>query len=383
MACLPPSTLDNPLAEAMELTRTAPAQVAAVAIGAIVGVALFALAVVLIRRISRRRPAFLGGATDVVFIPPYATGVHAPSTSMRVARPVPPPVSAPEVFVRLPTAAPANAPFAQNFTPSSALSARAFAKMGYPFADSESESVSAVERLAGIEEVEELASSELCALDTGSLPRAPETAPMLGAPAVPRPIDSIPCALDSLPAPSSSSVETGPMSAVTIGRIVSIDAPSTDASSPDSLSTARVAPLQPLEAPTPAAPIASASRTPSSMAPPPRPLLALPHPTLPPLSSSVMRAASIADLDLDDAPTQLREPLFDEPPQPPRRVTPPKIRQVTPAPPRTAQAQGTTPPQAESPLPPTSQCSASAALREPPRRGMLPSRHSWATSPRN
>jgi hypothetical protein len=295
MACFLPSTLDNPLAEAMELTRTAPAQVAAVAIGALIGVVLFAVALVAYSRRRPRRHPFDGTATDVVFIPPYPTRLPVHGGPARVAPPVPPPApnSEPQIFVRAP-----------GFTPSSALSARAFAKMGYPFAAPGAD-------VAGLEEIEELASSEVCALDSGAVARVLETAPMpvQGGHVAP-PLESIPCALDSLPALSSSSIETGPMSAVTMGRIVSIDA------GPEERET--------LNKP----------------------------------SSSVMRSASIAELDLDDAPTQLREPLFDEPPQPWRRLTPPKIRQVTPSPPRVA------PPQ-----------------EEPARRGMLPQRNSWASRP--
>ncbi len=51
-------------------------------------------------------------------------------------------------------------------------------------------------------------------------------------------------------------------------------------------------------------------------------------------SSGTMRAARIDDLQFDDAPTEVVETLFDEPPQPRTRSARPKIRQIQPAPPR-------------------------------------------------
>ncbi len=63
-------------------------------------------------------------------------------------------------------------------------------------------------------------------------------------------------------------------------------------------------------------------------------------PEVTPHSGTMMRAAdgptgaSIADLSFDDAPTEIAETVFDEPPQPLRRSDPPKIRPIQPAPPR-------------------------------------------------
>ncbi|MDB4944234.1 MAG: hypothetical protein JWP97_3768 [Labilithrix sp.] len=66
---------------------------------------------------------------------------------------------------------------------------------------------------------------------------------------------------------------------------------------------------------------------------------AAPHPlSIIPSSSRIciapVRAASFADLDLDDGQTEIAAPIFDEPPQPRRRTDPPKIRPITPAAPR-------------------------------------------------
>jgi hypothetical protein len=51
-------------------------------------------------------------------------------------------------------------------------------------------------------------------------------------------------------------------------------------------------------------------------------------------SGTMMRAAPIADLELDDAPTEIAETVFDEPPRPRMRSEPPKIRPIVPKPPR-------------------------------------------------
>lgn len=52
------------------------------------------------------------------------------------------------------------------------------------------------------------------------------------------------------------------------------------------------------------------------------------------------RGASVADLDLEDnGATQISETIFDEPPQPRRRSDPPKIRPKAPSPPRFPSAQ--------------------------------------------
>ena len=263
MACFLPAIAANPLAPAIELSRGVPAEIVAATVGALFGVALFGVALVLF---SRRKPrmAFQGASSDVVFVPPYPVvrGMWPPAPH------VPNAGQGPAAAPAASGSAPAMAPSAPRlgFVPSTALSARAFAKLGYAFDGS-----SATRRVDDGQEPEELASSELEVIATGERTVREE---LVAAP------ESIPCMLESFPALASDG-ETGPMSAVT---------------------------LEPAVAP--------ADRRPTS--------------------SGLPAAAPIADLDVDDGPTQLCEPFFDEPPQPRRRGTPPKIRPIPPAPPRSA-----------------------------------------------
>jgi hypothetical protein len=59
-----------------------------------------------------------------------------------------------------------------------------------------------------------------------------------------------------------------------------------------------------------------------------------------PASSSAMRGArgargaSMAEFEVDDSPTEIGETFFDEPPRPRARAARPKIRAISPAPPR-------------------------------------------------
>lgn len=53
-------------------------------------------------------------------------------------------------------------------------------------------------------------------------------------------------------------------------------------------------------------------------------------------SSASLRAASFADLDMDDGQTEIAETIFDEPPKPLRRSEPPRIRPISPSRPRFA-----------------------------------------------
>jgi len=147
----------NPLAPAVELARSLPTQIVAAAVGALVGIALFSVMTLIVAR-RRARPAFQAAATDLVFIPPYP-----PAPRPVVSPPAPLPPRGPT------TAAPVSISDAPRrplgFVPSTALSARAFAKMGYSFATPE----------------------------------------------------SIPCVVESVPAVASSpAIETGPMSAVSM-----------------------------------------------------------------------------------------------------------------------------------------------------------------------
>lgn len=236
----------------IELTKDVPAEAIAVGVGALVGVTLFVCAMIAFRSSKKKqqnsgrplpRPSL--SANEVIFMAPAPTSPQA--TRDR------------SVFPAAPSIHPAN-PVGPHFKPSSALSARVFAKMGMTF-----------------EQEEALQSSELCVVGgTAPMPVLDANGQRAGAPAVaaipaaipepvsvPMPLASVECVFDDSPPPSSSSAETQPASVVS------------------------------------------------------------------------MRAASIVDLDIDDSPTELREPLFDDPPQKLRRMTPPKIRKVEPAAPRT------------------------------------------------
>lgn len=246
-----------PFTQAIELTHHVRGETLAVAVGALLGVAIFVAAVVVA---SRRKPTL-----GLAVLP--ATELAFASRADRVAPPRPWP-SAPPMRVAQAHApasaaphAPASAPPALVVTAdvsrSTERAAAAFAKMGFAFG----------ERLEGA-------------------PREPGPR----ASAAPR---------------DTSAVETGPASAVTVHPIISVGA----------------APPSKRAAPSPG-PLAILRRS----------------------SSSVMAAAPIAELDLDDAPTELGEPFFDvdaglpapivRAPEPCRRVAAPKIRPIAPAPPR-------------------------------------------------
>lgn len=288
MACFLPAIAANPLAPAIELTRSVPPEALAIAAGAVVGVALFG---VMFALLSRRKPRVVlhAAATDVVLIPPYPVAPSAwpPAKCVEQQRPGPYAPSLPPAGVS-PAPRAHGAPL--GFVPSSALSARAFAKMGYTFAGSDGAADARTEARAieELEELEEIASSELCALETGAVS------------AVVAPPESIPCVLESFAA-LGSAVETGPMSAVTLEPVRSS-------------------------------------------------------------SSSMLAAAPIGDLDLDDGPTELREPFFDEPPQPRRRSAPPRIRPIPPTPPRSTEVDARTT-SGRAPLPPVT--TPPASLRQP------------------
>ncbi|MBN9160564.1 MAG: hypothetical protein BGO98_14745 [Myxococcales bacterium 68-20] len=162
------SNAANPFAQ---VTPHVPAEALAVAAGALIGVAIYGLALALLsRRKPRRRPAFQGAAADIASIASYAA-VPAVRRYRDVAASHPPP----RVFA-------APAPY------SNALAAGGFAKMGFAFG----------ERVhAGPTSANEAAD------------------------------DSIPCELESMPLVSGgSSDETGPMAAVTVQPIIPIGDPS-------------------------------------------------------------------------------------------------------------------------------------------------------------
>ena len=54
----------------------------------------------------------------------------------------------------------------------------------------------------------------------------------------------------------------------------------------------------------------------------------------PPSGTRALAAAPIHDLSFDDGPTEIAETVFDEPPRPPTRSEPPRIRPIQPSPPR-------------------------------------------------
>ena len=244
-----PAIAVNPL----ELAHAVPMQVVAAAVGALVGVALFAV-IVLVAVRRRPRPAFQAAATDVVFIPPYAVAARPGVT---VSTSVAPPSSSPTPRRPL------------GFVPSTALSARAFAKLGYSFA------------------------APGRAVHEGTMSSS-STAASSEEPARPAGLE---------PEPAKWTAE-----------VAACDAPS---------------PAQQHHEETVA--LKSFPRLASFPAVAASPAIEVVPPTT---SATGLAAAPIADLDLDDGPTQLCEPYFDEPPQPRRRVAPPKIRQVPPTPPR-------------------------------------------------
>lgn len=276
------------LGRVIELTKDVPAEAIAVGVGALVGVTLFVCVMVAFRS-SKKRQQISGGprppslsANEVIFMAPAPIAPKSPQATRDRS-----------VFPAAPIH-PAN-PVGPHFKPSSALSARVFAKMGMTF-----------------EQEEALQSSELCVVGgTAPMPvldahgqRAPAIPAAIPEPiSVPMPLASVECVFDDSP-PSSSSAETQPASVVS------------------------------------------------------------------------MRAASIVDLDIDDSPTELREPLFEDPPQKLRRMTPPKIRKVEPAAPRTPSEP---PPPQRGMLPKT----ASQSPTQPPLGPLPPvtAPFRWASSP--
>jgi hypothetical protein len=273
---------------AIELPRSITPEIAGLTVGAFVGVVGFIAVMLLVARPARRRSRRVRmGADQVVFIPPYGTMQRDTPLPPR-AFTIPPPSSA---------HMPVGAPYAQHghaqhghaqhghaqphaqaydpgFRPSTALSARVFAKMGY-------------------------------AADETSFPDAMGSDPELFVE-----VDMTDAEGHVLPSKTP---------AVTVAPVVVLsgDAPKrADKSEP-------VLPAD-KSAPHPLGIIKSSS---SAMR---APAIA----AAPPASPAPMRAASIADLAYDDSPTEIGETYFDEPPQPRRRTDPPKIRAKAPAPPR-------------------------------------------------
>ena len=245
---------------AIELPRSITPAVAGLTVGLFVGVVGVIAVLVFVGRGQRRsvRRARLG-ADEVVFIPPYGT--------MRRDTPLPPRAFARDAAVHAPVPG-------YGFRPSSALSARAFAKMGYSDEDADYVGAGVVER----------------ATEIGDSPSAD---PMV--------------TIDVDFADDSEVFEAAPQP-VSVAPVVLISAEkSAEKSAPH--------PLGIIKSTSEAMRPASASSSDSSS--PMRPA-----------------AASIAELSFDDSPTEIGETYFDEPPQPRRRTDPPRIRPITPAGPR-------------------------------------------------
>ncbi len=252
---------------AIELPRSITPAVAGLTVGLFFGLVGVIAVMVFVGRGQRRssRRARLG-ADEVVFIPPYGT--------MRRDTPLPPQAFAPRAH----QAAAMHAPVpGYGFRPSSALSARVFAKMGYRDDDAD-----ANDYVGGdvIERPTELADS-------------PSSDPMV--------------TVDVDFADSEVFQASALPPAVLVAPVVMVSA--AEKSAPHPLGIIKST----SEAMRPAA--ASVSDSSSAMRP-------------------VSVGASIAELSFDDSPTEIGETYFDEPPQPRRRTDPPRIRPIAPAGPR-------------------------------------------------
>jgi len=262
---------------AIELPPFITPTVAGLTVGAFVGVVGFVAVLLLVGRAPRRAPPrAMASADSVVYIPPYIPA-HAPP---------PAPVAVADPFAAPAPRAPAYgspsgygqtghtevlARGALPFRPSTALSARAFAKMGY-----------ASDGLDRPDSDPELY------VDMGTLEPDEELA-------VEHPVSVAPVFLAAPPAPSAPLAPSAP-------------SPAPAASIP---------------------PPVLGPRDPSKSGP--HPLGIIPSSSA---AMRAVTAASIADLELDDDATQIAETIFDEPPQPRRRTDPPKIRPIAPSPPR-------------------------------------------------
>ena len=116
---VPSTALD----QVLELPEAISPTMAGVLVGLVTAVIVFTVfAIVILKRTKRpTEPSSLrASANDVVFIPPYSAALPAPARVPSFPSAPPPP---------------RHAPSGQNFVPSSALSARAFAKMGFAFGE--------------------------------------------------------------------------------------------------------------------------------------------------------------------------------------------------------------------------------------------------------
>jgi hypothetical protein len=300
---------------ALELPQVSPA-LAGLTVGAIVGVVGFIAVLLIVGRANRkpaRRPAM--AADQVVFIPPYGTiqrdtplPPQAFATPGRVYGQLQPQPQDYQPQASFQQQQPQHFPAARldaltqpsavgrplPFVPSTSLSARVFAKMGY--------AVDAEDK-GGAPNADPVHSVELDMFDEDEL--VPSNTPL---PAAPRVLALVP---ESAPVLVSPVVVLGDANANPSPRASSIPPPSRDVPRLHESGTVR-----------------SASADKSA-----------PHPLgIIKSSSTAMKAAaagaSIADLAFDDGPTEIGETYFDEPPQPRRRTDPPKIRPIAPSGPR-------------------------------------------------
>jgi hypothetical protein len=245
---------------AIELPRSITPAVAGLTVGLFFGVVGVIAVFVFVGRGQRRssRRARLG-ADEVVFIPPYGT--------MRRDTPLPPRAFAPQ-----PQAPSVHAPVpGYGFRPSSALSARVFAKMGHRDDDADA----------------------LDYVGAGVVERATEVA-------------------DS---PSADPMVT-----------VDVDFADSEVFQAASLPPAvLVAPVMMVSAEKSAPhPLGIIKSTSEAMRPA----------SVSVSAASTSSGASISELSFDDSPTEIGETYFDEPPHPRRRTDPPRIRAIAPAGPR-------------------------------------------------
>jgi hypothetical protein len=331
--------------QALELPSAVSPALAGVVVGAVAGVAVFLTIFLLL---TRRKPTRgMASATQVVFIPPYATN----ATNVARTSSVPPahPSSFPPPSGQLPAATPnvAQSQHAGSFVPASSLSARAFAKMGYAFGDrlpgAVNDPFDAIEERMMAENAEVLSDDDLVDEEpSGVKPIEAGPAPTVVLTGAPRKPDSTPHPLGIIRSDSAVAKAMTPpsgvsrVSAIPVAPVVAAFRPSIPEPEPTQIGLGLAPdPIDPPSAPSIDPPSASGA-----------------HP----------RSVSIEALDYDDAPTEFCEPYFDEPLQPRTRGSRPKIRKMSAAPPRFP-----TP----SPRPAAKSFSSLPAIAPPPRGASL------------
>lgn len=263
--------------------------VVGVVLGALVGVVVFIGVVVVVAMRGHKRAVASSASPalsdEVVVIPPYTTAREADPFSAAASG-----------------ARPSRAP---SFAPTSELSARALSRMGYDVDAS-----------------------------AGALAPAPVQEWVAAAPSS-----------TSFPPPSASSIPV--MIGASSSDLLSSDLLVDDESGPARLAVPKAPETQPIVgAPVVMVgpPVVTVGGEAMEIPPPPSGPVSRPHPLsvlakLPALTAQRAAAppptgASVADLELDDCPTEIAETIFDEPPQPLHRGSRPKIRRVDPVAPR-------------------------------------------------